>query len=275
MKHSELGNRHRLNMRGKNTPLLMITFNSLLTLSFFTSSYTCVPRPPRQPSRGPGGHDYPHAEVTRQTYGSEAQQYWIFEPAGPEPASAPVIAFYHGWGGMSPHCYDEFLDHLAKKGFIVIYPRYQVQKLFPPLQARENALNAVRNALDELQSGGHVAPDLDRFGVCGHSFGGGISAANGTSYEEYGLPRPRVIVAIEPGVTLFCLPGGSYIWGDLSQLHPDTLLVVMVGTDDHLVCQTIAREIYYDSTQEKSQHICRVDKSSMQSCGIGNYKITI
>jgi len=160
-----------------------------------------------------------------------------------------VIAFYHGWGGVWPWNYGAFLNHLARKGFIVIYPRYQWSKLALPLQAREDALNAVGEALDELQSGGHVAPDLGRFGVCGHSFGGGLSAATGVYYEEYGLPRPKVIVAMEPGVTLLCLPGGSYVWGDLSLLHPDTLVVAMVGSDDHLACQTSAREIYYDSTE--------------------------
>ena len=107
-----------------------------------------------------------------------------------------------------------------------------------------------------------MAPDLDQFGVCGHSFGGGLAAATGTAYEEYGLPRPKVIVAIEPGATLFCLPGGSYLWGDLSLLHPETLLVVMIGEDDHYVCQTIPREIYYDSTEvlEKEYLVVRTDE---------------
>lgn len=241
---------------------LMISFMTLFILSFFISSYTCVPRPPRQPSWGPGGNDYPHTEVTTHTYGSEPEQFTIMEPAEPEPESAPVIAFYHGWGATWPENYSLFLEHLARKGFIVIYPGYQTQKIFPPLRAREYALNGVRDALDELQSGGHVAPDLDQFGVCGHSFGGGLAAATGTAYEEYGLPRPKVIVAIEPGATLFCLPGGSYLWGDLSLLHPETLLVVMIGEDDHYVCQTIPREIYYDSTEvlEKEYLVVRTDE---------------
>jgi len=204
--------------------------------------------PPPQPSWGPGGYGYPHANVTIYDYGSGADQYWIFEPAEPVPASAPVVAFYHGWGGIWPPGYGGFLFHLARKGFIVIFPRYQESWAALPLQSRDSALDAVKNALDELQSGGHVAPELDRFGVCGHSFGGAISAATGVLYEQYGLPRPGVIVAIEPGAMAWCLPGGSYVWGDLSLLDPGTFLVVMVGEDDSVVCDTQGKEIFTQAT---------------------------
>lgn len=204
--------------------------------------------PPPQPYWGPGGYDYPHASVTSYEYGTGADQYWILEPAEPTPASAPVVAFYHGWGGVWPSGYGGFLFHLARKGFIVIFPRFQESWAALPLRCRDRALSAVGDALEELQSGGHVAPDLDRFGVCGHSFGGALSAATGVLYASYGLPVPRVIVAIEPGALAWCLPGGSYVWGDLSLVDPDTLLVVMVGEDDTVVCDTQGKEIFHQAT---------------------------
>ena len=217
--------------------------------------------PPGQPSWGPGGYDYPHANVTIRAYGSGADQYWIFEPAEPTPASAPVVAFYHGWGGIWPPGYGGFLFHLVRKGFIVIFPRYQKSWAALPWLARDNALGAVGNALEELQSGGHVPPDLDRFGVCGHSFGGAISAATGVLYDQYGLPAPRVIATMTPGAMPWCLPGGSYVWGDLSLIDPDTLLLVMVAEEDSIVCDTQGKEIYHQATDvlEKEYLVVRSD----------------
>ena len=56
-----------------------------------------TPSPPGQPSSGPGGSDYKYGSVTMNSYGWGENQYWIFEPASPEPSSAPVIIFNHGW----------------------------------------------------------------------------------------------------------------------------------------------------------------------------------
>ena len=218
----------------------------LLLLAF--ASPARAQTPPPQPSWGPGGYDYAHAGLTINAYGLGAEQYWIVEPAEPTPETAPVVAFYHGWGGIWPGAYGAFLMHLARKGFIVICPRYQESKWALPQVSRDHALAAVRDALDELGSGGHVTPDLTRFGVCGHSFGGVLSVTTGVLYEAFGLPRPRAIVAMEPGALPRCWPGGSYVWGDLSRLDPDTLLVVMVGTEDAVVCDVQGKEIFYEAT---------------------------
>src|SRR5690242_21903816 len=58
--------------------------------------------PPSQPTTGPGGKQYVHASVTKNRYGKGAPEYWIYEPDDPKPASAPVIVFLQGWGGMNP-----------------------------------------------------------------------------------------------------------------------------------------------------------------------------
>jgi len=100
----------------------------LLSLTIVSSQNVT---PPSQPQTGPGGMQSAHAGVTKNRYGSGGQEYWIFEPDSPKPRSAPVIVFLHGWGGMNPLYYGAWLDHLVKRGNIVIYPRYQSSLLTP------------------------------------------------------------------------------------------------------------------------------------------------
>ncbi len=88
-----------------------------------------VPTPPSQPQTGPGGKQYLHTGVTKNRYGKGGKEYWIFEPDSPKPRTAPVIVFLHGWGGMNPLYYGAWMDHLVKRGNIVIYPRYQANLL--------------------------------------------------------------------------------------------------------------------------------------------------
>lgn len=55
----------------------------------------------------------------------------IVEPAQPAPKSAPLVIFLHGWTAMTPDTYRGWVNHLAKRGNIVVYPRYQAKLLSP------------------------------------------------------------------------------------------------------------------------------------------------
>ena len=135
------------------------------------------PTPPSQPQSGPGGKQYLHASVIKNRYGTGGKEYWIFEPDSPKPRSAPVVVFLHGWGGMNPLYYGAWLDHLVKRGNIVIYPRYQKNLLTGITEFTPNALQAVKDAVNRLQNEpGHVSADLTRFATVGHSLGGLLAA---------------------------------------------------------------------------------------------------
>src|SRR5215217_3153345 len=158
--------------------------------------------PPLQPSSGPGGKQYVHASVTKNRYGTRGQEYWIFEPDSPKPRAAPVIIFLHGWGGMNPLYYGAWLDHLVKRGNIVIYPRYQANLLTPISQFLPNTLHAIKDAIDRLQTEpGHVSPDLNKFAAVGHSLGGLLAANVSALASESSLPRVLAVMAVEPGIT--------------------------------------------------------------------------
>src|SRR5688572_29134181 len=165
-----------------------------LTIVLFSLPLFAAQRatPPAQPATGPGGKQYAHTRVIKNRYGAGSEEYWIFEPDTPKPATAPVVVFLHGWGGMNPLYYGAWLDHLVKRGNIVIYPRYQATLLTPIREFTPSTLAAIKDAVKRLQNEcGHIKPDLNKFAVVGHSVGGLLAASVAALAEESKLPKVR------------------------------------------------------------------------------------
>jgi acetyl esterase/lipase len=205
------------------------------------------PTPPVQPASGPGGKQYAHAGSTKNRYGSGGKEYWIFEPATPKPASAPLIVLLHGWGGMNPLYYGAWIDHLVKRGNIVVYPRYQANLLTSPKEFEPNTLHAIKDAIQRLQTEpGHVKPDLSKFATVGHSVGGLLAASVAALASESGLPRVRAVMSVEPGITESPI---NIPLADLRKIPAETLLLSLAGDQDTLVRDDDAKRIYYESTR--------------------------
>jgi pimeloyl-ACP methyl ester carboxylesterase len=203
--------------------------------------------PPSQPLKGPGGKQYVHRNVTKNRYGKGGREYWIFEPDSPKPRMAPVVIFLHGWGGMNPLYYGAWVDHLVKRGNIVIYPRYQANLLTPIDAFLPNTLAAIKDALHRLRTErGHVTPDLSKFATVGHSLGGLLAANVAALASESNLPRVRAVMSVEPGITEAPI---NVPLADLKKIPSDTLLLAVAGDQDTLVRDTDAKRIYYESTR--------------------------
>jgi pimeloyl-ACP methyl ester carboxylesterase len=211
-----------------------------------------TPAPPSQPQTGPGGKQYLHAGVTKNRYGTGGKEYWIFEPDSPRPRSAPVVVFLHGWGGMNPLYYGAWLDHLVKRGNIVIYPRYQATLLTGISEFTPNTLHALKDAVNRLKTEtGHVTADFTKFATVGHSLGGLLAANVAALASESGLPRVSAVMAVEPGITESPI---NVPLADLKKLPPETLLLAVAGDQDTLVRDHDAKRIYYESTRVPANH---------------------
>ena len=186
---------------------------------------------------------YPHKSVRRIELGEGPRSYWLFEPAEPTPETAPVVVFNHGWFAVNPGVYGAWIEHLVRKGRIVIAPRYQRDWSTPPANFLPNSLVAVRDALDVLStSPAHVRPDRDRFAIMGHSAGGNLAAQMAAVAAEADLPVPKAVVSVFPGEIL---PSRK---PDLANVPASTLLVVVVGEKDVVVGDQRARQIFAETT---------------------------
>ncbi len=185
-----------------------------------------APTPPLQPADGPGGSDYTHASLSVTAYRSGVQRYWLYEPAEPTPASAPVVLYLHGYGATEPDAYHDLMAHMARKGFTVIYPRYGWP--WNPAVYEQNAVDALVDALDRLAGPGHVDPELDHFAVAGHSLGGILSLRIANRAKTSGLPMPGAVV-LHDGAG-YGTPAYPFMpLDDLSDIDSGTLLAFIVA----------------------------------------------
>lgn len=223
---------------------LILVVALLLTLPIRSQQ---LPTPPLQPDKGPGGKQKPHAAVIKNRYGQGGGEYWIYEPDRPKPKTAPVVIFLHGWGGTNPLYYGAWIDHIVKRGNIVVFPRYQSTILTSREDFIPNTLDAAKAALARLQSEpGHVRPDLTKVAAVGHSLGGVLAASVAALASENALPQVRAVMAVEPGITRSPV---SVPIADLSKIPKSTLLLSIAGDRDSLVADHDAKRIYYESKQ--------------------------
>lgn len=210
---------------------------------------------PAQPLTGFGGKTYPHGTVAKRVYRTGPEQYWIYEPADPTPASAPVIVFNHGWGGTNPRVYGAWIEHIVRRGNFVIFPMYQEPGKWrhPPGKVTSNAVAAVKDAITQLkknsQGGGHPIPDLEKFAVVGHSAGGQITANMAALAASSGLPQPKAIMPVQPGKSQSRLKRSLISLEDLSKIPSTTLILTVVGDKDRMAGDIDAKRIFTESTQ--------------------------
>ncbi|HZW52314.1 MAG TPA: alpha/beta hydrolase [Rudaea sp.] len=180
------------------SPLRPILFVVLLAATAL--AHAVAPTPPVQPAHGPGGAGYAHAQVLAREVKSGAQGWWLFVPSSPKPASAPIVVFCHGWGALDPKGYRAWIDHIVRRGNIVIWPNYQASLLTPGGDFLPNAIVGIRAALADLENGSAgICPELDHVAIVGHSAGGVLSAQIAAAAARNDLPVFRAVVPVEPG----------------------------------------------------------------------------
>lgn len=148
----------------------------------------------------------------------------------------PVVLFIHGWGGTLPATYGPWIDHLARTGNAVIYPRYQDSVLTPPDQVLGNLIAGTRLAFARL---GARPVSLV---AAGHSAGGALAADYAAIARQAGLPVPRAILSLYPGRSL---RGVALSIPEVApeQIPPTTRIVALAGSRDSVVGTAPARRI--------------------------------
>ncbi len=170
------------------------------------SAYAQAPSPPGQPASGPGGADYQWGTPTQVFHdvpNSDVKDYWTFEPAGwsgpgDQPTTAPVVVFLHGYNASNPTDYQAWLTHLARKGNLVIFPRFQT-RLTLGSEFTANAIWAIRDGLSWLNANATVKPSTGNGLVAmGHSYGGVVAVNYANRASAEGLPAAAAILPVFP-----------------------------------------------------------------------------
>ncbi len=193
--------------------------------------------PPVQPSFGPGGKDYPHAQVRISQGGSGYNAFHVFEPTMPQPSSAPLVIITHGYTDFSGYkMHADLIMHTVKKGHVVIYPRWQTALWAPCAgsyfseKCMASATKGILDGIAYLQAhNARVQPELDKASYFGFSYGAIITANLTNRWASLKLPKPRVIFLDEPHDGGLQGPTEPALDKDLSGIPADVLIQCHVG----------------------------------------------
>ncbi len=214
-----------------------------------------TPTAPPQPATGPGGSDYPFGSYSRTTKlldpllgGSNG--FYIYQPENPEPVTAPVALFIHGYDGNTTKPYEVWMEHVAQMGYLVIWVEYDTNT--PPSQFASTVLSAYQSALKHVtrKDRKYVQPATDANGnvisvLFGHSAGAFLAfpVAQLAAEPGSGVAPFKAIVAIEPG------KGAIPPITNVSAIPSSTQLVMATGDEDGTAGICTAAKIWGQLTQ--------------------------
>jgi len=176
-----------------------------------------------------------HGDLVYAGGGEGPARVTVVRPAAVD-GPLPVVLFLHGWGATRPRFYQPWIDHLAREGNAVIYPRYQDSFVDQPSQVLGNALAGVRLALKQIDE------DPGSLVVAGHSAGGALAADYAAIARSAKLPQPVAVFSAYPGRTLRQVNVGIPEI-DPARIPRDTAVVALAGGNDRVVGQGVARRI--------------------------------
>lgn len=216
--------------------------------------FDVAPRPPAQPTLGPGGSASRFARVTHRRIGTVPTGGWLFLPADGqgEVATAdplPLVLFFHGYTALNPGRYLSWINHLALNGAAVFYPDYQDENFAVqnPGNYLSQALSGVRALTEQMGRGDLPAFDPDRVAAVGHSLGGVLAANYAAVAGAQDLPVPAVLMPVEPGGCAGCGETSDRLGApllDLGAIPATVRALVITGEDDTIVGDVAAKLIW-------------------------------
>jgi dienelactone hydrolase len=174
---------------------------------------------------GCGGSTKPERGVVEHRVGEGTHQVWLFEPKGQEPKA--LVVFLHGRGDAredTPYYHRPWLRHLAERGNVVLYPRYE--KIPGDSRALRFLVDAVPPAAAQFPKGLPVI-------LIGYSRGGGLAVDYAALHPEVGIPR--AVLAVFPVLLDARL--------HLRSIPPSVRFLFLVGDQDTQVGADGARDL--------------------------------
>jgi pimeloyl-ACP methyl ester carboxylesterase len=229
-------------MKKKLLALCLLTFVCMIPAGFGKN----LAAGPVQPSMGPGGTQYKHAKINAWQRGVSEEKYFVFEPASPAPEKAGLVVFLHDWLASDPGLYMAWIRHLCRKGWVVIFPRYQGTGEIEKTWLFHIARSCKDFLLENFKKDG-IKIDTERFAVVGHGAGAVLAANLAATDSYFGLPRTKALLVVMPHQKNLKLL-------NLSTISNKTRMIVLTGDRVDVRNEQTAREIFYAADRVKTRN---------------------
>lgn len=208
--------------------------------------------PPAQPATGPGGVGDRGATVVKRGLGTAGAGTFAFYKSGPAPKEGrPVAVFLHAWGATDPQYYGAWIDHLARNGWLVLFPRFQEANKTRPADATANAQALLTKAFADLAQDADAKPDTAKVALIGHLAGAPLAANIAAAASASGLPAPKLIFAAVPGGIANDAKSRGIPLGTLSTIPAETMLVTIIGDKDARAADTASKRLHREASTVK------------------------
>lgn len=202
----------------------------------------------------PPERTYAHNDVSFEDFAEKEDGYWLFEPHMPQPDTAPVIVFIHGYSAYNPMVYGQWIRHLVQSGNIIIFPRYQENMVStPPSEFVQNTVTAIKDALAKQAEEGRVHPKAHELIMVGHSFGGAIIGNLLATYDQFDLPECKGAMLVSAGTG----PIEGFVLDSYASIPSYTKMLMMVSENDLVVGDVFAQKVFETAVNTPDRNLVR------------------
>jgi acetyl esterase/lipase len=161
---------------------------------------------------------YPTKETIKSANTEVANGVWMFLPAG---KPKRLVIFFHGQGGpteATPQNHRPWIDHLVKRGAVVVYPRYELDYSRAVI---DPAIQGIQTANKSLSLAGLPVMAL------GYSRGAAMAVEYAALAARRGVPVPDAVETVNP------VPYGETARiVNLKPIRASTILAVLISDKD-------------------------------------------
>lgn len=210
-------------------------------LTICVTGWARLPSPPQQPTSGPGGSDYFARGTIYSRYSEQNIVYWIITPDDPKPERAPVAIFCPDAGEIDPGSYRGWIDHLVRRGFIVIYPVIPQQSGEDPAGIAQSMQAMIESARQHISQSTTTTAAWELLFYIGHGTGG-VNAYNLACDDgiKQSVP-PKALLIVQPYRETSGIRREAMPLANASKLGAGCSVMLLTGADDDNASDSDAR----------------------------------